>query len=80
MVPQNTHCYPCHMMHYGWAHCHRDEPGPEGCIDCDATEAKTKVRCCHKHTYAALCQANITPQMVWDAMTPWIDKAYEKAA
>lgn len=23
--PGTTPCYPCHMLHYGWSHCHRDE-------------------------------------------------------
>lgn len=78
MIPQNTHCYPCHMMHFGWEHCFRDES--KDCLECDANEIAHKARCCPKHTYAAKCQANITPQMVWDAMTPWIDNAYEKVA
>ena len=75
---KNTPCYPCHMMHYNWDHCPRDESS--SCLECDKNEIVEKARCCSKHTSAALCQANITPQMVWDAMTPWIDKAYEKAA
>jgi ADP-heptose:LPS heptosyltransferase/predicted SAM-dependent methyltransferase len=78
MVPQDTHCYPCHRMHYGWTYCNRDES--KDCLECDRNEIVNKARCCPKHTYAALCQANITPQMVWDQMTPWIDKAYERAA
>jgi len=78
MEPQNTHCYPCHMMHYNWDHCWRDEV--KSCMDCDANEITHKARCCAKHTGGAMCQTNITPQMVWDAMTPWIDKAYEKVA
>lgn len=78
MAPVNTHCYPCHMMHYNWDHCNRDES--KDCMDCDKNEIVEKARCCPKHTYASLCQANITPQMVWDSMTPWIDKAYEKVA
>jgi ADP-heptose:LPS heptosyltransferase len=78
MIPVNTPCYPCHMMHYGWDFCPRNEA--KDCLDCDANEITHKARCCPKHTYASLCQSNITPQMVWDSMTPWIDKAYEKAA
>lgn len=23
LTPENTACYPCHMMHYGWERCHR---------------------------------------------------------
>lgn len=78
LVPVNTPCYPCHMMHYGWDHCVRNES--KSCIDCDKNEIVEGARCCPKHTGSSLCQSNITPQMAWDSMTPWIDKAYERAA
>ena len=25
LEPANTACYPCHMMHYSFEHCHKDE-------------------------------------------------------
>lgn len=25
LTPENTPCYACHLLHYGWAHCHKDE-------------------------------------------------------
>jgi ADP-heptose:LPS heptosyltransferase/predicted SAM-dependent methyltransferase len=78
VAPQDVKCYPCHMMHYNWDHCWRDES--KDCIQCDKNEIVEKARCCEKHTGGAMCQARITAQQVWDAMTPWIDKSYEKAA
>jgi ADP-heptose:LPS heptosyltransferase/predicted SAM-dependent methyltransferase len=25
LEPRNTPCFPCHQLHYGWTHCHKDE-------------------------------------------------------
>ena len=25
LTPENTPCYPCHMLHYTWDHCHKVE-------------------------------------------------------
>lgn len=55
MTPDNTPCYPCHMMHYGTEFCH--------------TEAESG---------AALCQQNISPAKVWDAIKRLHDKWSKK--
>ncbi len=78
LAPKNTSCYPCHMMHYNWTHCHKDED--KDCKDCDANEKQFKARCCLKHKGGALCQSNISAQDCWDAMTPIMDRYLEKAA
>jgi ADP-heptose:LPS heptosyltransferase len=52
LTPKNTPCYPCHLMHFGFEHCVRDE------------ESGT-----------AACQADISADQFWNAMTPLLEKA-----
>lgn len=59
LVPDNTPCYPCHMMHYNFDHCSRD-------FDKDCEACKTKS--CSVHTGVAKCQANISADQMWSAI------------
>lgn len=45
LEPQNTHCYPCHRLHYGRDFCWE-----------------------HKPSGTAMCQFNITPDRVYEAI------------
>lgn len=54
LEPQNTPCFPCHRMIYGFEHCH------EGFIDIDGTPTRV----------GSLCQVNISPDQMWDAISP----------
>lgn len=61
LEPKDTHCYPCHKMHYGFESCsegffpHPDKPG-------------------EMMRVGALCQVNISPDQMWDAIVPHIEK------
>lgn len=55
LVPENTDCYPCHLLHYGDKHCQM-----------------------HEETGSALCQYNIQPAVVWDAIKRLHDKWRKK--
>ena len=48
LTPKNTPCYPCHMLHYSFEHCQRDD-----------------------NTGVAACQADITPEQMWEAVKYW---------
>lgn len=58
MEPENTPCYPCHMMHYGFDHC------KEGFLEINGVMERV----------GALCQVNIVPDRVWNAIKHWHDK------
>lgn len=63
LEPENTPCYPCHMMHYGFQHC---KPGYM-----DINGESTRV--------GALCQVNIVPDRMWEAIQFWKQKQRKAA-
>lgn len=54
LEPVNTPCYPCHILHTGFTHC------KEGFIDIEGVAQRV----------GSLCQVNITPDQMWEAITP----------
>lgn len=61
LEPQNTPCYPCHKMHYGFETC------TEGFI-ADPSKPGEMLR------VGSLCQVNITPERMWEAIMPHLQK------
>jgi ADP-heptose:LPS heptosyltransferase/predicted SAM-dependent methyltransferase len=61
LEPQNTPCYPCHILHYSFASCR------EGFI-ADPEKPGEMLR------VGALCQVNITPDQMWNAVAPLLLK------
>lgn len=57
LTPKNTDCYPCHQLHFGFAHCRRDE-----------------------ETGTSACQADISADQMWDAITEWLNEPHVKVA
>lgn len=54
MEPKNTPCWPCHKMIYGFNNCN------EGYMEINGEKMRV----------GALCQVNIHPDQVWDAIAP----------
>lgn len=54
LEPPNTPCYPCHILHTGFEHCQ------EGFMEIEGERMRV----------GSLCQVNITPDQMWDAITP----------
>lgn len=54
LEPQRTPCYPCHKMIYGFQDC------VEGFMEENG----------ERHRVGSLCQVNIGPEQMWDAITP----------
>ncbi len=61
LEPQNTPCYPCHKMHYGFETC------AEGFIP-DEDKPGEMIR------VGSLCQVNITPDQMWAAILPHLER------
>ena len=64
MEPVDTPCYPCHMMHYGFEYCKKGYLEIEG----------------KQEMVGALCQVNISPDRVWDAIQARLTMEQKKAA
>jgi ADP-heptose:LPS heptosyltransferase/predicted SAM-dependent methyltransferase len=60
MEPENCDCFPCHKLHYGWAGCVRAED--------DRCAWLKGIWPVSLSSGAALCQARITPEKVWEAI------------
>jgi ADP-heptose:LPS heptosyltransferase len=69
LVPDNTRCYPCHMLHYSFEHCVKDHD--ENCEDCKNDK-------CAVHTGAAKCQSNISADHMWSAIVEIMDGKQRK--
>jgi len=64
MTPVDTPCYPCHMMHYNFQHCH------EGFLEIEGQRQRV----------GSLCAVNIHPDRVWDAIKQWREIKLREAA
>ena len=60
LEPIDCECFPCHILHYGWDKCRRAEDDRPAWIKGIWPVSMT--------SGAALCQAKITPDMVWNAI------------
>jgi ADP-heptose:LPS heptosyltransferase/predicted SAM-dependent methyltransferase len=56
LVPENTPCYPCHMMHYGFETC------APGYMEIDGEKMRV----------GALCQVNISVDQAWSEVMPFL--------
>jgi len=56
LEPVDTPCYPCHLMHYGFQNCR------EGFMEIGGKQERV----------GALCQVNIKPERMWEAIVPHI--------
>jgi ADP-heptose:LPS heptosyltransferase/predicted SAM-dependent methyltransferase len=63
LEPQNTPCYPCHMMHYSFETC------KEGFMEIEGK----------KQRVGSLCQVNITPDQTWEAIKHWVEQKRKAA-
>lgn len=61
LEPSETPCYPCHKLHFGFDSC------TEGFLE-NPEEPGKMMR------VGALCQVNITPDQMWDAIVPHLLK------
>ena len=72
LTPTDTPCYPCHMMHYNWKHCHQS--ADDSCEACAQNKKELGGQACQIHTGAALCQTHIHPSRMWDAIREYLDE------